>query len=200
MKKQTSQRGTVSTPVAAVLDACVLFSAALRDTLLRAAVKRLYRLYLTEEILDEVRRNLLKRGRIIDPQLADRLVDQIRRAFPGSMVEGYSAVVQEMTNHPKDRHVLAAAVWAGATVIVTHNLADFPKEALDPHGVVAQSPDDFLGSLYAASPEMMVRILQEQSAALRSPHVSVEDILDRLAQQVPGFAALVREYTHASGG
>ncbi len=130
----------VSTPTSAVLDACVLFSAALRDTLLRAAVKRLYRLHLTEEILDEVRRNLLKSGRIPDSGLADRLVEQIRRAFPGSMVEGYSALVPEMTNHPKDRHVLAAAVAAGASLIVTHNLGDFPVQALAPYGVIAQSP------------------------------------------------------------
>jgi hypothetical protein len=113
VKKQRSQSVAVSTPTSAVLDACVLFSAALRDTLLRAAVKRLYRLHLTEEILDEVRRNLLKSGRIPDSGLADRLVEQIRRAFPGSMVEGYSALVSKMTNHPKDRHVLAAAVATG---------------------------------------------------------------------------------------
>ncbi len=184
----------VSTPISAVLDACVLFSAALRDTLLRAAVKRLYRLHLTEEILDEVCRNLLKSGRIADPGLADRLVEQIRRAFPGSMVEGYSTLVPKMTNHPKDRHVLAAAVAAGASVIVTHNLGDFPFQALDPYGVIAQSPDDFLVALYAASPDAMDRILQEQSASLRFPRMSVEEILDRLAQQqVPRFADLMRK-------
>jgi hypothetical protein len=31
-----------------------------------------------------------------------------------------------MTNHPKDRHVLAAAVRASAEVIVTSNLSDLP--------------------------------------------------------------------------
>ncbi len=172
----------------------MLFSAALRDTLLRAAVKRLYRLYMTEEILDEVRRNLLRKGKIADSELADRLVERIRRAFPSSMVDAYSILVPKMTNHPKDRHVLAAAVAAGATVIVTHNLADFPIRALDPHGIVAQSPDDFLVDLYASSPDTMIRILQEQSAFLRSPHMSVEEVLDTLArQQVPRFAALLKK-------
>lgn len=181
MKKQRSQSMAVSTPT-------------LRDTLLRAAVKRLYRLHLTEEILDEVRRNLLKSGRIADPRLADRLVEQIRRAFPGSMVEGYSTLMPKMANHPKDRHVLAAAVAAGASVIVTHNLGDFPIQALDPYRVIAQSPDDFLVALYAASPDAMHRILQEQSASLRFPQMSVEEILDRLAhQQVPRFADLMRK-------
>jgi len=35
-----------------------------------------------------------------------------------------------MTNHPKDRHVLAAAVRCNAEVIVTHNVKEFPR-ALD---------------------------------------------------------------------
>lgn len=45
-----------------VLDACVLFPASLRDTLLRAADADLYRVHLTADILEEVRRNLVKKG------------------------------------------------------------------------------------------------------------------------------------------
>lgn len=48
--------------IVVVLDACVLFPASLRDTLLRAAKADLYRLHLTEEILEEVRRNLIKKN------------------------------------------------------------------------------------------------------------------------------------------
>jgi len=44
----------------AVLDACVLFPASLRDTLLRAANADLYGMRLTDEILEEVSRNLIK--------------------------------------------------------------------------------------------------------------------------------------------
>ena len=35
-----------------------------------------------------------------------------------------------MTNHPKDRHVLAAALRTGAQTIVTFDLKDFPEAAL----------------------------------------------------------------------
>ena len=51
-----------------VLDAAVLFSAPIRDTLLRVAEAGLYRLFWTEEILEEVRRNLVKNNRITEDQ------------------------------------------------------------------------------------------------------------------------------------
>ena len=44
-----------------VLDACVLIPATLRDTLLRAAEQGMYRLHWSNQILEEVRRNLIKR-------------------------------------------------------------------------------------------------------------------------------------------
>jgi len=49
-------------PLRAVLDACVLFPASLRDTLLCAADHEIYQVQFTNEILEEVSRNLLKKG------------------------------------------------------------------------------------------------------------------------------------------
>jgi hypothetical protein len=39
--------------------------------------------------------------------------------FPEAEVDGYQDLVDQMTNHPKDRHVLAAAVAARADFIVS---------------------------------------------------------------------------------
>jgi len=47
-------------------------------------------------------------------------------------------------NHPKDRHVLAAAVRCEAEYLVTLNLKDFPAIEVKKHGVRAISPK-FLG-------------------------------------------------------
>ena len=49
-----------------------------------------------------------------------------------------------MTNHPKDRHVLAAAVAGRADTLVTENLKDFPPESAAPLGITVTGQDDFL--------------------------------------------------------
>lgn len=58
-----------------------------------------------------------------------------------------------MTNDLKDRHVLAAAVAAGAPFIATVNLKDFRREDTGRHGVEALSPD-----------ALLVRLIEEEGA------------------------------------
>jgi predicted nucleic acid-binding protein len=173
-----------------VLDACVLFPAALRDTLLRAAAAGLYRLHWSEEILEEARRNLIAQDRMTEEQ-AQHLVDRLHAAFPEASVTGHELLVPCMTTDEKDRHVAAAAVAAGAQVIVTSNLKDFPAAALDPFNIAAQSPDEFLTHLVDLAPRRMVEILRAQAAKLRRPPMSVEEVLEDIALQAPGFAELM---------
>lgn len=52
-----------------------------------------------------------------------------------------------MPNDPKDRHVLAAAVAVGATVVITTNVRDFAVDDASGFHVAPQTPDDFLTSL-----------------------------------------------------
>lgn len=120
-----------------ILDACVLFQMPLCDTLLRIAEAGLYRLHLSQEILDETTRNLVKQDRMSEKQ-AERYQQQIKQCFPESIVEEYELLIPSMTNDPKDRHILAAAVKSKANVIVTFNLKDFPPESLQRWGIKAQ--------------------------------------------------------------
>jgi hypothetical protein len=57
---------TANFPV--ILDACVSYPAALRDTLLRAAERDLYTVYWSEGILEEAGRNLIGDGRMTEAQ------------------------------------------------------------------------------------------------------------------------------------
>lgn len=174
-----------------VLDACVLFPASLRDTLLRAADIDLYRMKFTDEILEETRRNLVKNGMRIDK--AQRLIVAISEYYDDAFVTHHKALIASMPNDKKDRHVLAAAVACKAQVIVTQNLKDFPESLLAPFEIEAQSPDRFLISLFLLAPEKMIELLIEQAASLRDPPMTVYEVLDALSLHVPLFASLVRK-------
>ena len=67
-----------------------------------------------------------------------RLMDQVN---PRCLVTGYEARISALTLPDEgDRHVLAAALHAGADVIVTFNLRHFPRKTLAPFGVRALAP------------------------------------------------------------
>ena len=66
----------------AVIDANVLWSAALRDTLVRAALADLYRPVWTDEILAEMLRNLKRKRPELNPARLDRTVDLLRAEVP----------------------------------------------------------------------------------------------------------------------
>jgi len=109
----------------ALLDACVLIPMPLADTLLRLAEPpALFEARWTNDILAEVTRALEHRfGK--SPEKARYREAAMREFFPGSLVHHYRRLIQEMENHPKDRHVLAAAVACHAEYLVTLNLKDF---------------------------------------------------------------------------
>jgi hypothetical protein len=109
--------------------------------------------------------------------------------FADARIEGYEPLIAAMTNHSKDRHVLAAAVSAGAQTIVTFNLKDFPDSALAPWDVAAQSPDDSLIHQYHLDLEVVVTKLREQAAR----RGGIERLLEIHSRTAPEFVYLIRE-------
>ncbi len=177
----------------AVLDACVLYPFSLRDLLLRLADIELYDPYWSQRILEEVTRNLVD-NEAMPAHKAERLAATMRAAFDAAEVPELAIVQLEpaMTNHPKDRHVLAAAVAAHAQAVVTHNLSDFAPEDCEPLGIKALHPDEFLLVLYDKRPEQLRRTLREQAGDLTSPPVELPELLDMLSKAVPRFVNQVR--------
>lgn len=178
----------------AVLDACVLFPFSLRDTLLRLAERALYDVFWSDRILEEMTRNIIEDAGV-DPAAAQRLESIMRGAFEEALVspEAVDRLEEAMTNDPKDRHVLAAAVVARAEVIVTANLPDFAQEACEPFGITAMHPDDFLLVLQAKAPAVVLKVLQQQASDLKTPPLSLQELLDSLGREVPRFVAAVRD-------
>jgi hypothetical protein len=114
-----------------VLDACVVLLMPLADTLFRLAEHpQLYLPRWTDEIMEEVTRNLVTRWNKTAAQAAYRHA-ALKRAFPEAWVDdGYKSITALMSNDVKDRHVVAAAVHSKSEVIVTFNKKHFPAGAL----------------------------------------------------------------------
>ncbi len=182
--------GDIMPRIEVVVDACVLFPASLRDTLLRAAEAGFYRIRLSDTILEETRRNLVKKG--MRELKAQRLVDKIKLYFPESLVVQYDELIPSMPINEKDRHVLACAIASRSPVVVTQNLKDFPPHLLDPFNIKALSPDDFLVNLFNLHTKRLIQILIDQAGDLRNPPQTVAQLLDTLNQHAPKFVDLVR--------
>lgn len=174
------------TKPAFVADACVLYPAVLRDTLLRLAEAGLIRVHWSAAILEEVERNLVRTAHVA-PDKAARLLTQMRRAFPDAQVDTSKVQTNVLRNHPKDRHVVAAAIAAGVWVIVTQNLRDFAADTM-PEGVAAVSPDALLCELLRVRPLEVFAVLRAQASSYRKKPVTLEELLRALAKTVPRFA------------
>ena len=110
--------------------------------------------------------------------------EAVDRYFPEATVRGYEALLDRCENHPKDRHVLTAAIRSAATVIVTYNLRDFPDSALSRWNVSAVHPDLFPTALYLGEPEG-VRIRLIQMSVDRN--IGLDVILVNMRKVVPNF-------------
>ena len=173
-----------------IVDACVLFNAPVRDTLLRSAEYGLFRIHWSQKILNETTKNLMNTGRMNQGQ-AEHLVQEMSNAFPEARTEPPDDLIATMKNDPKDRHVTAAAVTCSAQVIVTFNVKNFKTEHLAHLNIEAQDPDVFLLYLFGLQPDLLITILLEQAGDLKNG--SLDQLLDRLEKHVPRFVAAVRK-------
>jgi hypothetical protein len=160
------------------------------DTLLRLAEPpALYHPRWTDQILSEVTRTLVGRfGKT--PEKARYREVAMREFFPDAIVGDYESLIPEMKNHPKDRHVLAAAVACSADYVVTFNLKDFPSRAADKYKIAVIGPSTFLKQLFDIDRAVVEERLGHQAAAIG---ISVNDLLDRLAASVPGFISIFHQ-------
>lgn len=139
-----------------------------------------------------MRRNVL-RDYPIEPAAIDRTIRQIVAAFEEGLVEDYEHLTPRMTNDPKDRHVLAAAVKADVDVIVTDNTKDFPESSCSEHEIDVQTPESFLIGCVERFPAEMREVVRRWSTDLDHPPMSELEILDTISRSVPRFSEAMRE-------
>jgi predicted nucleic acid-binding protein len=180
-----------------VYDACVLYSAFLRNVFMHLGTAGIFRPKWTATIHEEWMRNLLKNR----PDLSREQVTRIRTLMDthiyDAIVMGYEEIVPQLSlPDQNDNHVLAAAIRSNASVIVTFNLDDFPQSCLAPYEIEAQHPDEFLRHLIDLSRPSVLECMRTMRESLKRPELSSDAFLDRLEKLgLPVSAQALRDYS-----
>lgn len=160
----------------ALLDACVLYPVGVADALISVAVAGLYAAKWSTAIEDEWMRNLEARR----PELKGRLDtrrDAMRCAVPDWEVAStaWNALAPTIRlPDAGDAHVLAAAIAGHADCIVTSNLRHFPTKALEPWGIEAIHPDDFLVAQLDLDEFATLAAFRDMRLRLKAPAMDAE--------------------------
>jgi len=183
-------------------DANVLVPVSVTDLVLRAAEQGLFLPRWSQKVLDEAMRAIGRSRPNLPPSRIRTRMQAMNARFPEAQVDGYDSLISMIdTPDPNDRHVIAAARFGHADLIVTRNLKDFPPVSVERWGLEAVTPDTFLRDLFDLFPQVMLVILREQAADMQHPPQQVEDVLASLERAgAPGFAQDVRTLSKHSGG
>jgi hypothetical protein len=177
-------------------DANVLYPAELRNFLMHLALTGVFRAKWSSDVHEEWIRNLLENRPDLTREKLERTRQLMDKAAPDALVTGYQHLIPGLLVPDKDdRHVLAAAIRCGASLIVTCNLEDFPAEALSPFDIEAQHPDEFILHLFDLTPGLVIEAAHNHRTSLKNPPKTVEEYLDSLESQgLTQTASALREH------
>ncbi|HXG78021.1 MAG TPA: PIN domain-containing protein [Methyloceanibacter sp.] len=174
----------------ALFDSNVLYGARIRSLLMEFAMSGLFRARWSADINREwIAAVHAKTG--IELDRLQNVADCMERAVPDAIGSGYEVLIPGLTlPDPKDRHVLAAAIRCGASVIVTFNDEDFPRETLEVLGISTRHPDDFILDIEDISPGTLIEAARADIDHYVNPKLTVEEyVSDLAAAGVPKTAA-----------
>lgn len=164
-----------------VYDANVLYPNTLRDLLIRIAQSGTVQAKWTNAILDEMLAALRRNRPDIPAEKFERLRDLMNKAVRDCLVTGHEPLIEGLKlPDPDDRHVLAAAIKAGAQVIVTRNLKDFPESDLQPWDIEAKSPDAFVLDQMHIDIRAVAASVRQIADSRTNPPEAIEDVLTQL--------------------
>lgn len=139
------------------LDACVLFPSLVRGIVLGAAEQGLFRPAWTPRVLEEWRiAAAAKQGPKAEAR-ATEVAAAMRAAFPAGEVPTPDESPDLTLPDPADIHVLTGAAAAGADILLTFNLRDFPARTAARLGIEVRHPDGFLWELLCLDRQAMTR-------------------------------------------
>ncbi|NRR29921.1 PIN domain-containing protein [Oxalobacteraceae bacterium] len=181
----------------AVLDACVLYPAPLRDLLLSLALEGVFGARWTSRIQAEWVRSLIAKRPDLDPQKLQHTIALMNSAVENCLIESYEFLIDSLVlPDQNDRHVLAAAIVGHADAIVTFNLKDFPQAMVGERGIEVLHPDDFLVAQYDLDPIRFLGIAKSVRKRLKHPPKSAKELIATYeAQGLPQISKLLTAAT-----
>jgi predicted nucleic acid-binding protein len=165
--------------IKAVLDACVIYPAPLRDLLLSLADIGLFKPFWSAKINEEWIRNLLiKRPELSLSKLA-LTVEAMNKAFPDANVSSNVNIASSLSLPDQDDiHVLGTAIVSESNYIITSNLKDFPHKILGQYHIQAIDPDTFILERFKDQKTRALVALHNQIKRLRHPPLSRLEVFD----------------------
>lgn len=170
----------------------MLYPAPLRDFLMWLALTDLFRARWTNEIHEEWMQSVLKNRSDLKREQLERTRDMMNSHVRDCLVTGHESLIETITlPDPGDRHVVAAAIKSGASLIVTFNLKDFPTSALAPLDIEAQHPDEFIAHQIDLHVAKIIEAAANHRRSLQNPPKTADEYLDTLLNQ--GLVETVKE-------
>ena len=160
-------------------DANILFSRTLRDYFLYLADAGAIEIHWSQQILDEMSRNLRKEIGLSRAD-TDRLEALMNAYIEYALIEVEAedlATVAEVAMDAKDRHVLVAAVSAEADILLTDNTAHFPVDWMATNGIALLDSAALLTRLAETFPD---KLLAAHRLTVRLSRKSEAEILATL--------------------
>lgn len=184
-----------TTPLVAVLDASVLYSAPLRHLLIALAINGAFQARWTSTLQNEWVAALKRDRPDLDASRIDRTRNLMDTYLPDALVTGHEPLIAGLTlPDPDDRHVLAAAIHAGASAIVTLNLRDFPATVLDAHDIRPLHPDAFVCELIGRDARLVLAAMRDHRQDLKNPPKTPAEYLATLESLgMPNTVAALKE-------
>jgi len=182
-------------PPVVVYDACVLYPFHTRNLLVQCAADGLVRARWTNAIHDEWIRNVAAAAPSVSAAGLLKVRDLMNRVIPDAhMEDAWPAEVPTLPD-PGDRHVVAAAMRAGASRIVTWNLRHFPDAVLGGAGLRAETPDALLMGLFGDAGEAVIASVRRARLNLRRTTPSPSEFLEAMERQgLRRFVAVLRRH------
>lgn len=175
------------------VDANVFYGIRVTSLLLHLAQSNMFRSRWSDRVHREWIDNL-HRNRNIPRERLEKRRQAIDASVLDCLVTGYQPLEERyVLPDPNDRHVLAGAVTAGADLLLTFNLTDFPPDVLLECGLTAVHPDDFFLTVFGLSAEAFIERVKADFHHYKTPPLTSGQYLEDLRKAgLPKTALLIK--------